>query len=66
MVKEQELLLMGTSMWGHGRMEKKMEIEHSLFLMGKSMLENSRTVEKTVNAQTLSLMGVRDWRVQRR
>ena len=32
MVKEHELLLMGTSMLGNGRMEKKMEMEKLTFI----------------------------------
>ena len=59
MVKEHELLPMGTSMLGNGRMVKNTVKELSLILMGKSMLGNGKMGDQMVKEQTFSLMEVK-------
>ena len=57
MVKEHELLPMGTSKLVNGRMVKKMEMEKGIPLMEEIMLVNGRMVENTVKELSLFLMG---------
>jgi len=57
MVKEHELLPMGTNMLVNGRMVKKMEMEKGIPLMEEIMLGNGKMVENTVKELSLFLMG---------